>query len=115
MSSKAVALTALLLIPAAQREALGQRAATPGAVRAYATIHSLGIEWDISGDTDHDATVFVRYRLQGATYALAVEQAIGEPVVDMVFAFLALDGATEASIPDLDAAKSEIRTTVATA
>src|SRR3989442_2963119 len=28
----------------------------PGVLRSYTTIYSVGIEWDISGDADHDAT-----------------------------------------------------------
>src|SRR6476660_4613245 len=38
----------------------------PGAIRAYSTISSIGIEWDIVGDADHDATAAVEYRLAGA-------------------------------------------------
>jgi len=37
----------------------------PGTLRSYATIHSIGFEWDIVGDDDHDATCRVRYRKQG--------------------------------------------------
>jgi hypothetical protein len=37
----------------------------PGAIRAYSTISSIGIEWDIVGDADHDATAAVEYRLAG--------------------------------------------------
>lgn len=33
-----------------------------GALTQHATFHSFGFEWDIDGDTDHDATVRVRYR-----------------------------------------------------
>jgi hypothetical protein len=38
----------------------------PGEVRAYATIYSIGIEWDIAGDPDHDATAQVEYRVQSS-------------------------------------------------
>jgi hypothetical protein len=38
---------------------------TPGALRSYATIHSIGLEWDIQGDANHDATCTVQYRAQG--------------------------------------------------
>lgn len=31
-------------------------------LRTYRTLHSLGFEWDLQGDTDHDATCRVRYR-----------------------------------------------------
>ena len=37
----------------------------PGTLRSYATIHSIGIEWDIAGDDDHDATCQAQYRKQG--------------------------------------------------
>lgn len=37
----------------------------PGELRSYATIHSLGFEWDLAGDTDHDATGAVAWRRQG--------------------------------------------------
>ncbi len=39
--------------------------ATPGAIRAYSTISSIGIEWDLTGDADHDAVAGVQYRLAG--------------------------------------------------
>lgn len=38
---------------------------TPGELRSYATIHSLGFEWDLAGDTDHDATCAVSWREKG--------------------------------------------------
>jgi hypothetical protein len=37
-----------------------------GALRSYATIQSIGVEWDITGDDNHNATVAVQYRRQGA-------------------------------------------------
>ncbi|MCP4539104.1 MAG: hypothetical protein GY832_18365 [Chloroflexi bacterium] len=40
--------------------------AVPGELRSYATIHSIGIEWDITGDADHDAECQVQYRALGA-------------------------------------------------
>ena len=42
-------------------------ATTPGALRSYATIQSIGVEWDIAGDPNHNATVEVQYRIQGAS------------------------------------------------
>lgn len=39
---------------------------TPGDLRSYATIHSIGLEWDIQGDANHDATCAVQYRVQGS-------------------------------------------------
>lgn len=38
---------------------------TPGAIRTYSTISSIGIEWDIVGDADHDATATVEFRIAG--------------------------------------------------
>jgi nitrous oxidase accessory protein NosD len=40
---------------------------TPGEVRSHATIHSLGVEWDITGDDNHDAVVMVQYRAHGSS------------------------------------------------
>ncbi|MDG2028228.1 MAG: UvrD-helicase domain-containing protein [Acidimicrobiales bacterium] len=60
-------------------------------------------------DVDDDvAAKLDRYRLQGASYAAAIEQAVGEPVTRMVFAFLREDGATERELPDLRAAIDEV-------
>jgi nitrous oxidase accessory protein NosD len=42
-------------------------APTLGAIEAYSTIYSIGVEWPIVGDTDHDAEVDVSYRLQGTS------------------------------------------------
>ena len=38
---------------------------TADSLRIGATLHSIGIEWDIIGDADHDATGSVRYRAAG--------------------------------------------------
>jgi len=38
---------------------------TAGAIRTYSTISSIGIEWDIVGDLDHDATAAVEFRVAG--------------------------------------------------
>ena len=37
----------------------------PGPIRTYSTIYSIGIEWDIAGDTNHNAACAVQYRRQG--------------------------------------------------
>lgn len=37
-----------------------------GAFRSYVTLYSIGIEWDITGDDDHDASCDVHYRKQGS-------------------------------------------------
>lgn len=41
-------------------------AAAAGELRSYSTEQSIGIEWDISGDTDHDATCSIAFRAKGA-------------------------------------------------
>ena len=40
-------------------------AVEPDTLRTYATLHSLGFEWDVAGDDDHDAGCRVRYRAEG--------------------------------------------------
>lgn len=37
-----------------------------GAVSAVATIHSIGVEWSLGGDADHDAAASVAYRAAGS-------------------------------------------------
>ena len=59
-------------------------------------------------DADLDPLV-ARYRMQGAAYALAVADATGEPVVEVVFVFLTPEGAVERRLPDLAAAVAEVR------
>ncbi|MCU1426297.1 MAG: UvrD/REP helicase [Actinomycetia bacterium] len=63
---------------------------------------------DALADNDLDHALD-RYRLQGASYALAVAQATGEPVVRCVFVFLHKDGARERDVPDLSGAVEEVR------
>src|SRR5690606_7025767 len=50
-----------------------------------------------------------RYRIQGASYALAVAETTGEPVVDVVFAFLTPEGPVERALDGLDAAVEHVR------
>jgi len=38
----------------------------PRDVRLYSTIHSIGIEWDVAGDANHNASCKVQYSLQGS-------------------------------------------------
>jgi ATP-dependent exoDNAse (exonuclease V) beta subunit len=54
-----------------------------------------------------------RYRLQGASYALALETATGEPVARCVFLFLAADRAEERVVSDLPRAIAEVRALLA--
>jgi hypothetical protein len=56
-------LFALFLSPASH----AATTATPSSLQSYSTIRSIGIEWDIVGDSNHDASVTVRYRQQGAS------------------------------------------------
>ena len=51
----------------------------------------------------------VRYRLQGASYAVALEAATGVPVVECVFLFLTPGRAVARTIPDLPAATAAVR------
>jgi ATP-dependent exoDNAse (exonuclease V) beta subunit len=53
------------------------------------------------------------YRLQGASYALTVAAATGEPVTRVTFLFLTPDGPVERHLPDLDGAVAHVRTLVA--
>jgi hypothetical protein len=44
-----------------------------GALRSYSTIYSIGVEWDISGDTNHNASAQTEYRPAGQnTWKLAL-------------------------------------------
>jgi len=44
----------------------GQDATTPGELRTDSTPNSISVEWDLTGDGDHDAACDVRYRQQGS-------------------------------------------------
>jgi MYXO-CTERM domain-containing protein len=64
----ACALTSAgVVVPAAFSTSAFAQPVTAGAVRSYSTPQSIGVEWDVTGDPDHDATVAVRYRRMGAT------------------------------------------------
>jgi ATP-dependent helicase/nuclease subunit A len=52
------------------------------------------------------------YTLQGAAYAVALEQITGQPVVDCRFVFCRAGGAVERQVADLDAAKRRVRESV---
>jgi hypothetical protein len=43
-----------------------QDACTSGELRTDSTPHSISVEWDLTGDTDHDATCKVQHRQQGS-------------------------------------------------
>jgi hypothetical protein len=40
---------------------------TAGAIRTYSTISSIGVEWDIAGDADHDSISTVEFRAAGTS------------------------------------------------
>jgi ATP-dependent helicase/nuclease subunit A len=63
-------------------------------------------------ETDLDAKV-ARYRLQGASYALALEGATGEKVSRCVFLFLGTDGSEERAVNGLPRAVGEVRALLA--
>jgi ATP-dependent helicase/nuclease subunit A len=48
------------------------------------------------------------YRLQGASYALTVQQTTGKPVARVTFLFLTPDGAVEVDLDDVATAVSEV-------
>jgi hypothetical protein len=66
---------------------------------------------DAVADDDDRAAKARRYRLQGATYALAAERSTEIPVRRVVLCFLAADFATEVEIADLAGAMAEVRST----
>jgi hypothetical protein len=66
--------------------------------------------WRDTSDLDAKVT---RYRLQGASYALALEAATGERVARCVFLFLGAGGADERAVSDLPQALAEVRALLA--
>jgi len=58
-------LAAIVAILACPVDGVAQNGTTPGQVLTYSTIRSIGVEWDISGDANHNARVSVQYRVQG--------------------------------------------------
>jgi len=54
-------LAACLSVPLGAAKA-GQSPCTPGELRTDSTPHSISIEWDLTGDGDHDALCKVKYR-----------------------------------------------------
>jgi ATP-dependent exoDNAse (exonuclease V) beta subunit len=63
-------------------------------------------------EVDLDVKI-ARYRLQGASYALALEAATAEPVTRCVFLFLGPDRAEEREVNDLPRAIEEVRALLA--
>ena len=66
---------------------------------------------DYKTDADLE-TAADRYRLQAATYALALETTLGRPVARAGFVFCRPDGAVEREVTDLPAAIGEVLTIV---
>ncbi len=61
---------------------------------------------------DDLAAAVQRYRLQGATYALALERTLDRPVAECVFLFARAPGAPGLAIADLGAAMDEVEAVV---
>lgn len=60
-------LAALLVILSASTPLrAAENATAPGPLRHYSTIHSIGVEWDLTGDANHNATCQVKYRAKDA-------------------------------------------------
>jgi len=55
----------LLILSMTSAAAAGGDATRVETLRRYSTLNSIGIEWDIQGDADHDATCRVEYRRSG--------------------------------------------------
>lgn len=60
-----VVLGSLAAFLAGPVTAQGEHATQPGELRSYATWRSLGLEWDVTGDANHNARCTVHYRRQG--------------------------------------------------
>ena len=60
-------LLVFFLIGIGRSRAYAQSTSTAGELRAYSTIYSVGVEWDVLGDNDHDARATLEYRQQGAS------------------------------------------------
>jgi hypothetical protein len=86
-------------------QAWAATAATPGALRSASTLHSIGLEWDLSGDDDHDARATVEYR--------AVGEAAWKPAMPLVRVDNATQNGLAGSILFLSPSKSyEVRLTL---
>jgi hypothetical protein len=59
-------LTALVMGLTVLPVQAAENATTPGALRHYSTMHSIGVEWDLIGDANHNAACQVHYRVKGA-------------------------------------------------
>lgn len=59
-----VLLSAFLVLHTA---VFSQNATTPGAFESYSTVHSVGFEWDLTGDDNHNAVCPIQFRELGTT------------------------------------------------
>jgi hypothetical protein len=104
-TSKVICLVGVLalLFPSVSR---GQAATTPGQLESYSTIYSLGVEWHLQGDDDHDASCTVSYRQQGETAwhnamdLFRVDYTPPDPVGSMTEHFNGLSGSVLFLDPD---------------
>lgn len=63
----------------------------------------------VPGEAELDAAM-ARYRLQGAAYAVALQEALGKPVSSCRFVFVRAAGARERAVEDLQEAIDNVRT-----
>jgi len=60
-------LLALILNLLLSMPSLAASNTSPGSLQSYATIHSIGIEWEITDDDNHNAICLTSYRKQGSS------------------------------------------------
>ena len=58
---------ALILICLSSSVAAQTLSVSPGSLRSYSTLYSIGAEWDVTGDSNHNASAQVDYRVGGTT------------------------------------------------
>ena len=56
-----------VLLTMTARISYAQTTTTAGTLQTYSTIHSIGLEWPIVGDSNHNAIVSVAFRVQGTS------------------------------------------------
>jgi hypothetical protein len=61
----AIAVLAFALAPAKVRAQTNS--VVPGAIQTYSTMSSIGVDWSIAGDADHDGTAAVEFRIAGTS------------------------------------------------
>ena len=67
MNRGALTSAAFLVFLGTAMPADAQTTTTAGTAQAVATIYSVGVEWPITGDTNHNAAAMVHFRVQGAS------------------------------------------------